>query len=97
MPTAIVSGRVDEAVRQKADVAMRKAGLTPSDVIQGVWGEMARSGEVPEIARPRRDEGEGRAAIERLEGFLKRLPPVNPAYADLSDDEILTLRIQDYA
>lgn len=96
MPTAIVSGRVDERVRQKADAALRKAGLTPTDVIQSVWNEIARSGDVPDIARPKR-EAEESVALERLEQFLEQLPPVNPAYAGFSDDEILALRVQDHA
>ena len=97
MSTAVVSGRVDERVRQRADVALRKAGLTPTDIIQSVWNEIARSGDVPDIARPGRAEGDGPAALERFERFLEKLPPVNPAYADFSDDEILALRVQDHA
>ena len=36
MATSVVSGRVDETIRQRADVVMRRAGLKPTDVIQGV-------------------------------------------------------------
>ena len=97
MATAVVSARVDETIRQKADAIMRKAGLTPSDVIQGVWSAMAQTGEIPEIARPVRDDAKGRTAMERLESFLGGLPPVNPAYAGLSDDEILATMVSDYA
>ena len=97
MPTTVVSGRVDETVRQKADNVMRKNGLKPSDVIQNIWNTMAKTGEVPEVALPPRDEEKTRSAMERLESLLESLPPVNPAYADLSDEEILALRVRDYA
>ena len=97
MPTTVVSGRVDETVRQKADNVMRKNGLKPSDVIQNIWNTMAKTGEVPEVALPPRDGEKTRSAMERLESLLESLPPVNPAYADLSDEEILALRVRDYA
>ena len=97
MATAVVSGRVDEAVRQKADNVMRKNGLKPSDVIQNVWNAMAETGEVPEVACPPRNKGEKRSAMDRLESLAENLPPVNPAYADLSDEEILAQRVRDYA
>ena len=97
MPTAVVSGRVDEMARQKADIAMRKAGLTPTEVIQNVWSVMARTGEVPEIARPAPDKEKGKEAIKRLERLLELLPPVNPTYAHLSDDEILALKVREHA
>ena len=98
MPAAVVSGRVDDAIRQKADVVMRKAGFTPTEIIQNVWATMARTGSVPEAARPAQEGEDAHVeAFARLEGFLGSLPPVNPAYADLSDDEILALRVQDYA
>lgn len=97
MATAVVSGRVDEATRQRADVVMRKAGLKPTDVIQGVWATMARTGEVPDAALPASATAKGQEAMARLDRFLNTLPPLNRAYADLSDDEILALKVRDDA
>ena len=48
MATAVVSGRVDEKVRQRADAYIRAAGSTPAEVIKVVWEHIARTGEVPE-------------------------------------------------
>ena len=48
MATAVVSGRVDEKVRQRADAYIRAAGSTPAEVIKVVWENIARTGEVPE-------------------------------------------------
>ena len=92
MATAVVSGRVDEAIRQRADVAMRKAGLKPTDVIQGVWATMAKTGEVPDVARPVAAASKEQEAMVRLDNFLKALPPVNSAYVGWSDDDILALK-----
>lgn len=96
MATAVVSGRVDEAVRQRADIAMRKAGVTPTDVIQNVWQAMARTGEVPDIARANTAPRNAAPSLDRLEHFLNSLPPVNQAYAAMTDEEILRLRVHDH-
>ena len=48
MATAVVSGRVDERVRQRADAYIRAAGSTPAEVIKVVWERIAQTGEVPE-------------------------------------------------
>ena len=95
MATAVVSGRVDEAIRQRADVVMRKAGLKPTDVIQGLWATIASTGEVPDAALPAAAETKGQEAMAHLDRFLDSLPPVNRAYAGLSDDEILALKVHD--
>ena len=96
MTTAVVSGRVDEAVRQRADVVMRKAGLKPTDVIQRVWTFMAQAGEIPDVAQPANAGNAKQDALARLDGFLAGLPPANPAYANWSDDDILALKTHDY-
>ncbi len=53
MTTAIVSGRVDEAVKKRAGAYIRAAGLTAGDVIKAVWESIANTGEVP---RPEQSE-----------------------------------------
>ncbi len=47
MATSVVSGRVDEAVRKRADAYIRGAGTTSAEVIRVVWENIARTGEVP--------------------------------------------------
>ena len=97
MPTAVVSGRVDEGIRQKADVVMRKAGLKPTEIIQNVWTAMATTGEVPEAAKPASEDSKERDALAQLDRFLKSLPGPNPALAGLSDDDILAMKVRDNA
>ena len=97
MATAVVSGRVSEAVRQRAEIAMRKAGLKPTDVIQSVWAVMAETGEVPEIARKRSATPGEHDALGKLNQFLSTLPPANPEYAGWSDNDILGLKARDDA
>lgn len=47
MATAVVSGRVDEAVKARADAYIRAAGLGVADVVKAVWEHIAQTGEVP--------------------------------------------------
>ena len=97
MATAVVSGRVSEAIRQRAEIAMRKAGLKPTDIIQSVWAAMAETGEVPEIARRHSAAPAGHDALDKLNEFLDTLPPANPEYSGWSDDDILGLKARDNA
>lgn len=97
MATAVVSGRVSEAIRQRAEIAMRKAGLKPTDIIQSVWAVMAETGEVPDIARKRSDAPAGHDALGKLNEFLNALPPANPEYSGWSDEDILGLKARDNA
>lgn len=45
--TAIVSGRVDEAVKERAGAYIKAAGLTVGDVINIVWTNIANTKQVP--------------------------------------------------
>ena len=47
MGTAVISGRVDESVKERAARYIQAAGLTVGDVIKTVWESIAQTGEVP--------------------------------------------------
>ena len=97
MATLVVSGRVDEAIRHRADAVIRKAGLTPTEIIQNVWSSIAQTGDIPEQALPHRESEDRKSALERLDDFLTALPPANPQFIGLSDDELLAMKARDYA
>ena len=92
MATAVISARVDEGIRQRADLVMRKAGLKPTDIIQNVWAYMATRGEIPDVAKPMDAADDKQEALARLERFIASLPPANPAYAGWTDEQILALK-----
>lgn len=69
MATAVVSGRVDEKVRQRADAYIRAAGSTPAEVIKVVWENIARTGEVPEAASAAAAQGPMERLAELRESF----------------------------
>ena len=97
MPTAVVSGRVDEELKRQADVIIRAAGTTVGNVINDVWHTIVTTGELP--VSPAQAQ-ERRAKQQTFDSFLQwfnALPPQNDAYARMTDDEILALRVDDYA
>lgn len=48
MATAVISGRVDERVKARAEVFIHAAGLSAGDVVRMVWEHIAQTGEVPD-------------------------------------------------
>ena len=76
MPTAIVSGRVDAAVRDRANAYIHAAGLTAGDVVKRVWESIARTGEVP-AAQQAADEPDPDDPFERFMAFRKTLPDID--------------------
>lgn len=64
MATAVISGRVDEQVRESAERYIQAAGLTVADVIRTVWERIARTGEVP------REEAVGEPADAAWNDFM---------------------------
>lgn len=97
MTTAVISGRVNETVRQKADIAIRKAGISPSEIIQNIWSFIAESGEIPPEAMPSDRRGHTGAALDRYDQFLATLPERNPTYEGWTDEDILALKVRDHA
>lgn len=92
MATAVVSGRVDEQVRVRADAYIRAAGSTPGDVIRAVWENIARTGEVPEAGEEREEPD----ALERL----RALRPVFGAsdwLVNLTDEQMRDMIASRYA
>lgn len=94
--TAVISGRVDESVKQRADVIIRDAGETVASVINMVWETIVETGELPP-AITRKDKADEAKTFEAFISWLDTLPEENPEYSDFSDDEILALKVADYA
>ena len=85
MATSVVSGRVDEKVRQRADAYIRAAGSTPAEVIKVVWESIARTGEVPEAAPALAAQGPMERLAELRESFGKADWLVNLTKEEMRD------------
>ena len=94
MATAVVSGRVDEKIRQRADAYIRAAGSTPAEVIKVVWENIARTGEVPEVATA---EEEPRGTWERFMEFREGLPEAEPWLVNLTKEQMRDMIASRYA
>lgn len=66
MATAVVSGRVDERIKFRAEVFIRAAGLSAGDVIRAVWERIAQTGEVPNMGKGAGQLDVSRDPMERL-------------------------------
>lgn len=97
MPTVVISGRVDEDVKVRADAVIRAAGSSVARVISDVWQTIAETGEVPVSPAVADEQAERRAAFESFMEWFDALPPQNEAFAHMTDDEILAGRVDDYA
>ncbi len=93
MATSVVSGRVDEKVRQRADAYIRAAGSTPAEVIKVVWESIARTGEVP-VESPA-EESSG--AWERFMEFRESLPKAEPWLVSLTKEQMRDMIASRYA
>ncbi len=93
MATSVVSGRVDEKVRQRADAYIRAAGSTPAEVIKVVWENIARTGEVPEVAPTE----EPRDVWERFMEFRETLLEAEPWLVNLTKEQMRDMIASRYA
>lgn len=97
MSTVVISGRVDEDVKVRADAVIRAAGLTVARVINDVWQSIAESGELPVASSLSEERAEKTATFESFMEWFDGLPSQNEAYVRMTDDEILAGRVSDYA
>ena len=92
MATAVVSGRVSEDVKAQAGRVIRKHGLTVGDVIKNVWTEIARTGELPEVARAQETEPAANSdAIDDFLAFIDSLPPADEELINMTDEQMKDL------
>lgn len=91
MATAVVSGRVDVRVRDRANRVIRAAGLSTADVIKGVWTSIAQTGTLPDafLAGRAQDSADGR--LEDFLDFVDSLPPAPAELANMTDEEMACL------
>lgn len=86
MATSVVSGRVDDAVRARADAVIRAAGFSVADVIRVVWENIARTGVVPAVEGADQDS----PVTDPWDEFMafRSALPESPWLATLSDQEM---------
>ena len=96
MPTAVVSGRVDHRIKQDVDVIIRAAGSTVGNVINDVWQTIAKTGKLPQSPEALEERDKQRSTFDSFKVWFESLPAQNEAYAHMTDDEILAMRLDDY-
>ena len=96
MATVVVSGRVEEDVKQRADVVIRAAGSSVAKVISDVWQNIVATGQLP-AATPKAEQDDRKEALESFLHWFEELPPQNEEYALMTDEEILSQRAEQRA
>lgn len=97
MPTVVISGRVDQDTKLRADAVIRAAGSTIGNVINDVWETIAATGEIPPSPAHVDAQASKRATFSSFMDWFEALPPQNEAFAGMTDDEVLEGRVEDYA
>lgn len=62
--TVQLNTRIDADLKREGDVVFRRAGLTPSEVVRGVWSYAAKHQDVPAFLKP--EESDDHEAWTRL-------------------------------
>lgn len=96
MATAVVSGRVDEQVKSRAEAFIRAAGLSTGDVIRIVWERIAQTGEIPDAGDAAERLEASRDPLERL-GELRASFGVCEDLVSLDDDQMRGMIASRYA
>lgn len=100
MATAIVSGRVDEAVKERAGAYIHAAGLTVGDVINRLWEYIAATGDTTEFLE--KTQTEQPPAFERFLQLRNELAAISggAVIPEMSNDELkdylASERLKDY-
>lgn len=96
MATAVVSGRVDEQVKARAEAFIRAAGLSTGDVIRVVWERIARTGEIPDAGDDVEQLDVSRDPLGRL-GELRASFGACEDLVNLDDDQMRDMIASRYA
>jgi len=97
MATQVVSARVDEATKRKADAVIKANNTTPNDVIKQLWETIASTGTIPLDSGTEQQKFDEQRKFQEFVAFLDTAPEPNPAFAHMNDEEILATRVDDYA
>jgi antitoxin component of RelBE/YafQ-DinJ toxin-antitoxin module len=95
MATVVVAGRVDETVKRKVDSILERAGKTPADVIRDVWVNIYLTGELPVTQEQKEAFEEQRKRFQEFMRFVSSAPPIPEWAANLTDEEIRDMMIED--
>ena len=85
MATAVISGRVEEELKERVGRLIQAAGMSTADVIKTVWENIARTGEVP---MPYAADDQVDECAERFAQFmaLRASLPACPELIGMDDD-----------
>ncbi|MBR2836072.1 MAG: type II toxin-antitoxin system RelB/DinJ family antitoxin [Coriobacteriales bacterium] len=96
MATVIVSGRIEETVKQKAAQYIEALGLTAADVIKNVWNTIALTGEVPLSPEQNTMQVKQAKLLDEFESFTDSLPQCSQEFVNMSEEDMRKLLVDRY-
>lgn len=86
MATAIISGRVEESVKERASAYIHAAGFTFADIVKTVIENIAKTGEIPTSVQDQTvSDGD---PFEAFISFCDSLPTSNAFPVDMTDEQM---------
>lgn len=81
--------RIDSDLKREGDAVFRRAGLTPSEVVRGVWSYAAEHQEVPDFLRREsgRDDGVWTRLVDEGAGLALKLARGEATMPDAASGE----------
>lgn len=83
---ATLNIRLDAALKRRGNAVLEAAGLGPSDVVRGLWEELAATQKVPEFCLQRSRGGAEKAKKREALAALAAFPET--PYSALTDAEL---------
>ena len=93
MATAVISGRVDELVKQRAEAVLAKNGVTPNQLIGAIWNQIAQTGTIPISMGEDELQAHRRQRFAEFQAWTKTLPPC-PSLANATDEELREMIVE---
>lgn len=94
MATAVVSGRIDEVVKRRADAVIQDAGLTTGEVIRMVWEGIAATKTLPVQVEVEDEHARKTRVLRELRELVDSAP--SPSLVDMTDEQIKEMMIERY-
>ena len=87
MPTVLINGRVEEAVKRKAESVLKKNGLNASKSIRMLWEYLSEMNDLPPFMKERMEDERKKVLHARWERLMNTAGVVKTAQA-VSDEDV---------
>lgn len=91
MATAVISGRVDQELKQRVDQILAREGKTVGDVIRDVWVTIGQTGALPATSKQEEALRGKRESLREFMDLVESLPPAPSWFSAMTDEDMRNL------